>query len=161
MGGGGGGSRGIGDVKSLIERAKEELRGGEEAGRRNVFISFDYGDVTDVNMLRASTKNEKSPIEFNDWSVSEPIDSDRAQYIKQKISDRINQSSLTVVYVSEKTIKSNWVAWEIEKSLELGKHVIGVYKGDNQPRNLPDTFKKNRLKVVSWSKLADAIDGLK
>jgi hypothetical protein len=39
--------------------------------------------------------------------------------------------------------------------------VIGVYKGDKQPRNLPDAFKKNRLKAVPWSKLADTIDGLK
>jgi hypothetical protein len=160
MGGGGGGSRSIGDVKSLIERAKEELRGGEET-RRNVFISFDYGDITDVNMLRASAKNDKSPIEFNDWSVSEPIDSERAQYIKQKISDRISQSSLTVVYVSDKTPQSSWVAWEIEKSLELGKHVIGVYKGDTQPQNLPNAFTKNRLKAVPWAKLAETIDSLK
>jgi len=160
MGGGGGGSRGIGDVKSLIERAKEELRGGEDTGRRNVFISFDYGDIADVNMLRASTKNDKSPIEFNDWSVSEPIDSERAQYIKQKISDRINQSSLTVVYVSDKTPQSRWVAWEIEKSLELGKRVIGVYKGDKAPL-LPAAFKQNGLKAVPWSKLADTIEGLK
>lgn len=160
MGGGGGGARSIGDVQALIERAKRELRGGEGEVRRNVFISFDYEDVAEVNLLRAHAKNEKSPIEFNDWSVSEPIDSERAQYIKQKISERINQSSVTVVYLSDKTADSRWVAWEIEESLRLGKHVIGVYKGDEVPSSLPRPFLQGGLKTVGWSQLADTVAGL-
>jgi len=39
MGGGGGGPRSIGDIKSLVERAKKELREGEEQGRRNVLCT--------------------------------------------------------------------------------------------------------------------------
>ena len=68
--GSGGGSRGIGDVKSLIERAKKELREREIQVRRNVFISFAYEDIKEVNLLRGQVKNEDSSIEFNDWSVT-------------------------------------------------------------------------------------------
>jgi len=151
MGGGGGGSRSIGDIKSLIEKAKEKLK--EESGRKNVFISFDYDDNNEVNLLRGQAKNDNLPIEFNDWSVKEPINSERAEYIKQKITDRINQSSLTVVYLSDKTAGSDWVKWEIEKSIELGKKVIGVYKGDVPPSNIPSGISKS----VPWSKLADTV----
>lgn len=152
MGGGGGGSRSIGDIKTLIEEAKKKLQEGN--GRKNVFISFAYEDNNEVNLLRGQAKNDKLPIEFNDWSVKEPINSERATYIKQKIADRINQSSLTVVYLSDKTAGSDWVKWEIEKSLELGKKVIGVYKGDVPPTNIPPGISK----CVPWSSLADTIE---
>ena len=157
MGGGGGGSRSIGDIQSLVERAKQELREGEQAGRRNVFISFAMEDETTVNALRASSKNPKSPIDFNDWSISEPINSERAPYVKQKIADRIAQCSVTVVFLSNATPKSPWVEWEIEESLRQGKHVIGVYPQDSEPRILPDVIKNHGIKTVLWAELAEAI----
>lgn len=158
MGGGGGGSRSIGDIKSLIETAKEELRKGDEGkSKKNVFISFAYEDIDEVNLLRGQAKNEKSPLEFNDWSVPEEFDSERATYVKQKISERINQSSLTVAYLSEQTTKSKWVEWEIEESIRKGKTVIGVYKGVSPPVSLPNAIKKHGIKIVPWSKLTDSI----
>ena len=157
MGGGGGGSRSIGDIQSLVDKAKQELREDEQSGRRNVFISFSYEDIDEVNLLRGQSKNDKSPIEFNDWSVSESINSERAQYIKQKISERINQSSATVVYLSPNTPNSQWVRWEIEESMKRGKQVIGVHKGDTPPKSLPAPFKENGLKVVPWSQLSDIV----
>jgi hypothetical protein len=160
MGGGGGGSRSIGDIQSLVDKAKQELREDEQSGRRNVFISFSYEDIDEVNLLRGQSKNDKSPIEFNDWSVSEPIDSERAQYIKQKISERINQSSVTVVYLSPNATNSQWVKWEVEESMKRGKQVIGVHKGDTPPKSLPAPFKENGLKVVPWSQLADTVMNL-
>ena len=88
-GGGGGSSRSIGDIKSLVDRAKKELREGEQAGRKNVFISFAMEDENEVNLLRGQAKNEHSEIEFNDWSVKDPYNSARADYIRQRISERI------------------------------------------------------------------------
>lgn len=160
MGGGGGGSRSIGDIQSLVNRAKEELRQGDQPGKRNVFISFAYEDVDKVNLLRAHAKNENSPIEFNDWSVSEPINSERAPYIKQKIAERIEQSSVTVVFLSDATAKSEWVTWEIEESIKRGKHVIGVYPQGSPLKILPDTIKANKIKCVPWPDLAATIDKL-
>lgn len=160
MGGGGGNSRSIGDIQSLVDKAKKELREGEQAGKRNVFISFSYEDVGTVNLLRGHAKNENSPIEFNDWSVSEPINSERAPYIKQKIAERIAQSSLTVVFLSDSTSKSEWVAWEIEESLRRGKRVLGVYPQDAKPKKMPDAIKNNKIKSVSWPELAATIAGL-
>lgn len=160
MGGGGGRSRGIGNIQELVDRAKRELREGDKEGKRNVFISFAYEDHDKVNLLRAHAKNENSPIEFNDWSVSEPINSERAPYIKQKIAERIAQSSLTVVFLSNATLKSEWVEWEIEESLRQGKKVIGVYPQDSKPK-FPDAINTNEIPCVPWPKLADAIAKLR
>jgi len=153
MGGGSGISReGLGNTEELEKKAKEELQRGE---RRNTFLSFDYDDIDEVNLLRAQAKNEKSDVEFIDRSVKEPFDSERVEYIKHKILERIRQCSQTVVYLGEKTSDSKWVKWEIEKSLEMGKKVIAVHKGDTAPTTLPQEIREKKVKVIPWSKLAE------
>lgn len=151
-GGGGGGSR-LGDTRALEEKAKRVLEG----GRKNVFISFAHEDVDEVNLLRGQSKNDNSDIEFNDFSVKEPYDSERAEYIKSKLTERINQSSTTVVYLSKDTPKSQWVRWEVEKSIELGKRVIAVHAGKAAP-TLPSWIGQNKIKVVPWSSLAQELN---
>ncbi len=151
MGGsGGGGYSRLGDVKGLEQKAKEALQG----GRKNVFISFSVKDIDEVNLVRAHAKNENSDIEFNDRSVREPYNSERAEYIRSRLKERINQSSTTVVYVSENTAKSNWVEWEVKTSLELGKRVIAMYKGNAPPSNMPSWLKNSNITKVAWKDLA-------
>lgn len=152
MGGGGtGGYRNIGDVDKLLQEAKDRLN---EAGRKNLFISFAYEDANEVNLLRGQSKNENSEIEFNDWSVKDAFDSKNADYIKQQIAERIRQSSMTIVYVSDQTRNSPWVNWEVSKSIELGKQVIAVHKSGPPPQSLPDTVKKDQsIRVIPWKDL--------
>lgn len=153
MGGGSGSGRSsLGNIKSLEEKARKEL---DKGVRRNTFLSFDYEDIDEVNLLRAHAKNEKSEIEFIDRSVKDPINSERAEYIKQKIVERIRQCSQTVVYITDNTHSSDWVKWEVEKSLQLGKGVIAVHKGDAPPSNMPSCITDNGIKVVSWSNLSE------
>ena len=154
MGGsGGGGWNRLGDVRSLEEKARAALRG----GIRNVFISFATEDLNEVNLLRAQAKNDNSDIEFNDHSVRAPFDSERADYIRRKISERIERSSVTVVYLSDSTAQSKWVEWEAKQSLKLGKKVVAVHAGEKFSARKPDWVKMNRIKVVPWSKLAPEI----
>jgi MTH538 TIR-like domain (DUF1863) len=154
-GGGGGGSRDIGDLSKLAEEAKRALA----RERRNVFISFAYEDIDDVNLLRAQSKNELNDIAFNDCidSVSEPYDSKNADYIRRQIIERIRGASTTVVYISSTTPSSRWVSWEVEKSLELGKSVIAVHSGDRPPGNLPAFVNKYNVRVVAWRDLATVL----
>lgn len=143
--GGGGSYRPLGDVRGLEERAKEALRG------PNTFISFAYEDLREVNLLRATAKNENSELRFADNSVHEPYDSENADYIRYQISQRIKRCSVTVVHLSEHTAGSKWVRWEVEKSLELGKRVVVAHPGDKTPP-LPKWLPPE-AKVVSWSNL--------
>lgn len=161
MGGGGGSfSFSDGDLKSLEAKAKEALADKEKPEKRNVFISFAYEDIQQVNLLRGQAKNENSDIEFNDWSLSEPFESERAEYIRAGIRERINQSSVTLVFVSEKTQSSKWVDWEIRESIRLGKGVVAVYSGQ-PPSALPQALRELRVAPIPWSQagLAAAIEG--
>lgn len=152
MGGGGGsGGRLLGDISALEEQAKQVLREGGE--RRCAFISFAYEDVDEVNLLRAQAKNEANELDFIDRSVREPFDSESAEYIKTKIRERINQCSVTIIFLSKHAAQSKWVEWEIGKSAELGKQLIAVHSGDKPPKALPTGIQKFGVKVVPWSEL--------
>jgi hypothetical protein len=161
MGGGGGGGRGLSpdELKDLEQRAKKSMKGSGGTGKCNVFISFVSEDINDVNMLRGQAKNENSDIEFNDWSLKEPFDSARAEYIKRGIRERIRQCSVTVVYVSDMTADSKWVDWEIRESIAMGKGVVAMHKGDRPPACLPKALTENNILVVPWNQkeLAEAI----
>jgi hypothetical protein len=156
MGGGGGGGGYTGDVSKYVEEAKKLM----STERKNVFISFDYEDVNEVNLLRGQSKNEFSDIAFNDWSVSDSINSERAEYIMRQIRERIERCSVTVVYVTDKTADSEWVNWEIEESVKLNKKVIAVHKGASKPTRLPRALRSAGAPVVSWSNLAAALKKL-
>lgn len=160
MGGGGRGGPSRGDLSYLEDLARQRLREGEMPTKRNVFISFVAEDLNDVNLLRAQAKNENSDIEFNDWSLREPFDSERAEYIKRGIRDRIERSSVTMVYVSERTASSQWVDWEIRESIRLGKGVVAVHSGDQPPRRLPSAITENNIPVIRWTQtgIAAAIE---
>jgi hypothetical protein len=152
-GGGGGSRRTLGDLRSLEEKAKQALA----PGRKNVFISFDYDDLAEVNLLRGQAKNDRNDLEFNDRSVQEPYDSERAEYIRSRLAERINQASVTVVYLTDESVSSQWVRWEVEKSVELGKKVIGIYSKKGAPKKIPDWITNSGVKIVPWNKLANEL----
>ena len=151
--GGDGGGRSLGDIKRLEAVANQAL----ERKRRNVFISFAHEDIDEVNLLRGQAKNDQSDINFIDRSLQAPFNSTRAEYIRSRLEDRINQASMTVVYLSKDTQSSKWVTWEVKKSVELGKDVIAVHAGKRPPSKLPSFVKKYNIKVVPWNKLSDEV----
>lgn len=153
MGGSGGGGRSLGDdeLQRLEDRARASLQGASQPEKRNVFICFANEDLNEVNLLRGQAKNENSDLEFNDWSVHTPFDSNDAEYIRRGIRERMRQSSVTMVYVSQDTAQSRWVDWEIRESINLGKGVIALYKGTNPPANLPPALKEFNIKPIPWS----------
>ena len=120
MGGGSGAGRGLtpDELKALEQKAKSSMKDRGATGKCNVFISFVEEDLNDMKMLRGQAKNQNSDIEFNDWSLQEPFDSEKAEYIRRGIRERIRQCSVTVVYISDKTTHSKWVDWETRTGCE-------------------------------------------
>jgi len=151
MGGGSGGSIPSSDLKQLEERAKQSLKGSVTDASPHVFISFASENEDEVNLLRGQAKNDNAELQFDDFSLKEAIKSNNDDYIKQKIRERIDRASVTAVYLTPDSAQSTWVDWEITESLKRGKGVIGIYKGDALPAQLPAAFKQYGLKTVKWS----------
>lgn len=150
MGGSYSGGFSSADIQKLEGKAKQELAKAKGDVSRHVFLSFDHDDMDEINLLRGQVKNEKTALQFDDHSVKEPYDSTNADYIKQRIREKIDRCSVTVVYLSEKAASSQWVNWEISESIKRGKGVIGVYQGDTPPKKTPPAFQKNNCTAVKW-----------
>ena len=159
MGGGGSNNYDTRIIDRLAKVAQDSFKNAQPE-KRNVFISFDHRDVSEVNLLRGQAKNEGSDLEFNDYSLKEPFNSERAEYIKSGIRERIRQASVTVIYLSDITHESDWVNWEVEESIAQGKGVICVHKGDTPPSRLPSFVGELGLKVTTWKhkELSEAIE---
>ncbi len=93
----------------------------------NVFISYDYdNDRHYKHLLQAWDANKIFGFSFSDQSIDVSVDSTEAAPIRRAISRRINQSRILLCLVGEKTHRSGWVTWEINKAYELGVRIIAV-----------------------------------
>lgn len=107
----------------------------------HAFLSFVEEDLNVVNLFRGQAKNEHADLEFADYSVKVPFDSANADYIARGITRQIRLASLTICLYGPTTYTSKWVDWELRKSMELGKPVMGVcLYGDGRVRYFPSAL---------------------
>jgi len=148
---GGSGSLSSREIEGLERIAREKLQESKADGKAHVFISFAHEDEREINLLRGQAKNEDTSLEFDDYSLKAPINSKMADYVKGRIREKIERASVTLVFLSAHSARSQWVNWEIEESLRQGKGVIGMYGGAQVPSELPAAFKTAGCDAVPWS----------
>ena len=90
------------------------------------FLSFVEEDLNVVNLFRGQAKSDHSDLEFADYSIKAPFDSTNADYIARGIANQLKLVSVTVCLCGPTTHTSKWVDWELRKSIELGKPIMGV-----------------------------------
>ena len=119
--------------------------------KRRVFYSFHYqADCWRTAQVRNIGAIEGSPVaSHNDW---EQIKRGGDSAIKRWINDQLNGCSCTVVLIGAETADRPWVRYEIERSWNEGKGVLGVYihslldqnrRPSQQGRNPFDAFTMN------------------
>lgn len=91
------------------------------------FLSFVEEDLNVVNLFRGQARNEALDLEFSDYSIKEPFDSNNADYIGRGVLQQLRYASMTICLIGPTTHTSKWVVWELNKSIELGKPLLGVY----------------------------------
>src|SRR5579871_3691770 len=118
---------------------------------KRVFISFRAEDRPQVNGLRLLAANPKFDIEFYDESVRTPYESNDPAYIRRKIREKINRTSVTVCLVSAETHTSQWVTWELDESIDKGNTIIcmGFPSGPDR-LTLPEPARRLHLPWYSW-----------
>lgn len=94
---------------------------------KKVFVSYDYdNDKSYKNLLLAWDANSEFDFSMEDHSADVSINSTNAAAIKRAISAKINNATYLLCIIGEKTNKSDWVKWEINKAVELGKKIVAV-----------------------------------
>jgi len=118
---------------------------------KRVFTSFRHEDKPQVNGVRLLAANDKFDIEFYDESVRTAINSDDATYVRRKIREKINRTSVTLCMVSALTHTSQWVIWELEESIDKGNTIIcmGLPNGPDK-LTLPEPARRLKLSWYVW-----------
>lgn len=104
--------------------------------KRKVFVSFDFDrDRNYYYMLKAWNENPSIEFSIIDRTPTE-IQSASVGVVKQVLSRKINEADLTLAIIGSDINAPhpdrwsigcvNWQNYEIEKSLEAGKRVVGV-----------------------------------
>jgi len=130
------------------------------AYKKKVFISYDYdNDKHFKNLLLAWDANKLFDFSIHDHSADVSINSVNANAIKSVLSRYINEATYFLVVVGEKTHKSAWVKWEIDKAVELGKRIVAV-KIDREYKSPPELLGVGASWAMSFTfqSIKDAID---
>jgi antiphage defense system Thoeris ThsB-like protein len=95
---------------------------------RRIFISASYTDQMQAKGFALLQWNRNVDFEFVGRHLLDPVNSTNEDYIKSKIREQLNGTSVTVVLIGDDTDRSGWVAWEVEESLSKSKPngVLGI-----------------------------------
>lgn len=94
---------------------------------RRVFFSFDWDDVWRVNQVRNSwVIKGNSKAGFVDAAEIEKVKKLKDREIRKWIDKQLKGKSVTCVLIGSKTDESKWVKYEIEKSIEQKKGLLGI-----------------------------------
>lgn len=84
---------------------------------KKVFISYDHSEDRHYkDLLRAWDANTNFEFEFDQRSPNVAINSDDAVRIKQSLTRKMSESNYLLVIIGEKSHKSKWMQWEIERA---------------------------------------------
>lgn len=118
--------------------------------KKRVFLSFLAEDKEKVAGLRLLAANPNYDLEFYDESLQVAIDSRDAEYIKRRIREKINRTSVTVCLISENTHTSGWVDWELKESDDKRNTIIAMALKGVDRAVLPKLIKEKDLPFHAW-----------
>lgn len=94
---------------------------------RRVFFSFDYSQVWKVNQVRNIPEVTGTAVAgFQDASLWEEAQKKSDQAIKKMIDDALQNTSVTVVFVTYGTSTRKYINYEIDQSIKRGNGVVAV-----------------------------------
>jgi hypothetical protein len=87
--------------------------------KKKVFVSYDHSeDAHYKRLLQAWDANSNFDFEFDSRGPDTPIDSESGSRIKQSLTIMMKSADYLLVLVGEKTARSKWVNWEIDRATQ-------------------------------------------
>lgn len=113
---------------------------------RHVFFSFKYNpDVWRANAIRNQARAlGATTTGYWDDSLFERSLASNSDYIRRKIREGLRGTSITVILITHRTIESNYVRYEYEKSLEQGNKILQL-----DVSNMKDRY-GNTARFAGW-----------
>ena len=120
----------------------------------NVFLSFTTEDEVFANLFRGQIETRQPSLVFRDYSIKEAF-----EYTWRKNAERlIGACSATICLISKTTHRSEAVDWEVRRSAELGKRVMGVTIEPIVPI-IPAALAELNVELLRWERDIEKIIG--
>jgi len=93
-------------------------------------------------------------LDWKNYSVPEhdPIDADNKEKLKEALTNQIKPSSVVIIIAAMYANYSEWIDYEIDEAVRMGKYIIGV-KPWSQER-VPKKIQDNADKLVGWNSIS-------
>jgi len=117
---------------------------------RRVFISFHHDDINQAKGFNLLRWNPNVPVEFVGRHLLSPVESEDEQYIRSKIREQLDGTSVTVVLVGWHTVESEWVDFEIRESIDRGNGILGIHIKGTENAPIPLGLEESGVKVINW-----------
>ena len=124
---------------------------------RKVFLSFSMEDRDFVERFRYWAESRQSALLFCDYPIKERFE----HAWKTNVERLIRSCSVTMCLIGRKTHHSQAVDWEIRKSAELGKYIMGVAIGTPSPI-VPPSLAELNVSPLPWDldRIVGELDGI-
>ena len=134
--------------------------------KRRIFISYQHKDRMRAKGFNLLRWNKNVDVEFAGRHLLDPVNSENENYISSKITEQLKGTSVTVVLIGKETCNSEWVQWEILKSLEKDKPngILAIRLDDDAqlPEGCPvgEALKDAGAEIIDWDphQFGDAIE---
>lgn len=143
--------RGFDSQSQLLKAARGDLN--ESARVRKLFLSFHYEDRDQVGGFRLMAYSPNVKFDFADVSVRAAINSEEGSYLRKVIRDKINRCSVIVCLIGNGTAWREWVEWELQTGMRLGKGICGVRLKNSRGRS-PELLNRLAAPVAAWDQTA-------
>lgn len=116
----------------------------------HIFISHSWAYPDDLKKLRKLLiKRGYFNVEFEEASADEPIDSENADYIKNRLRQNISNSNVVLGIAGMYASYSDWMAWELDKAIQLDVPIVGVVPLGQ--KRVSKTVSERAVEVVRWN----------
>lgn len=95
--------------------------------------------------------NRNVRMDVQDRNLLDPVKSRDPAYIRHCIEEKMRGTSVTVVLIGSRTHTSEWVDYEIRRSIEDGKGLLGIRLKGAETAPLPARLADSGAKVMQWA----------
>lgn len=116
---------------------------------RSVFISTQHADQMKAKGFNLMSYAENVDVEFRGRHLLDKVDSEDDAYIRRRVREQMDGTSVTVVLIGENTADSDWVAWEIQESIDRGNGLLGIRI--DPEAEIPADLTTRGVEILDWN----------
>ncbi len=117
---------------------------------RRIFISYEGEDRMRAKGFRLLRFNPNVEVDFFDRHLLDPVQSQDPEYVRRCINEQMRGTSVTVVLIGSKTHQSEWVDYEIRRTIEEGKGLLGIRLKGKDKCITPGRLDEAGAEVIDW-----------